>query len=111
MFAQFKLYIYAAVLVVFVGLGWYAHHEHAQNEGLQYQIQLLNSHIKDQNDAVTALKKDGDARLAAAQNDLRAAQAKAQAVQQKATVIYKTLPSTPGDTCKSSLDLLNEAAK
>ena len=119
MFAGMYAKLIAAALVVALILGgiWYV--KHLQNEvaDLTQQVATLNAQnaalttsIHQQNDAIGALKTEADTRLAAAAVELAKAKAATKAAQGRATVIYKQPPSTPGNDCKSTLDLLNSAA-
>ena len=105
----------AVILAALAGAWFYVHHLQTEVATLTTAKTLLEGKIKDQNDAVEALKRDADARLATAQAAIDAAKAETVAAKKKATIIYKTQPSTPGASCdadrKSTLDLLNGAAK
>jgi uncharacterized protein HemX len=72
---------------------------------------VLTTAIETQNKAVETLKADADNRLKAAGEQLAVAKAEAAKGKGKATVIFKTKPSTPGNACKSALDLVNGVAK
>lgn len=53
------------------------------------------------------IKKDAQVRLNTAQAALDTARSETIKAQQRARAIYKKAPSTPGDACKSALDLIN----
>lgn len=76
----------------------------AQKVQVETQLNLQNAAIKQ-------MKADSDAREAAAKEAIAQAKAQADATRAKATVIYKTSPSKPGDLCSSALDLINGSAK
>ncbi len=104
--------IAAAAAVATAAAAWlYVSNLRAENAQLNTEIAVLGSKLKDQSEAVLAMKEDADKRLAAAVEGLQAAKQEAAAAKKRATVIYKTPPSTPGDTCKSALDLVNGAAQ
>lgn len=110
-----KLIIAGLILAAVIGAGVYVQNLRSTNEQLTKDKIMLTSKVKEQNDAVTALKADSDARLAAAAVELSAANTVALAKQGKATVIYKMVPSVPGADCasdrKSTLDLINSQVK
>lgn len=99
------------IVAAVMGAWWYVHHLQSEVKDLTAAKIVLESKIKDQNDAVDALKKDADDRVKAGEVLVAAAKAETVKAKGKATVIYKTLPSQPGKTCeddrKSTLDLLN----
>lgn len=95
--------IVAAVL----GAWWYVSSLRSENEELRTAKTVLETKIADQNAGIEALKREGEQRLAAAQVEIDAAQAATVAAKKKATIIYKQPPSTPGDNCKSALDIVN----
>lgn len=69
----------------------------------------LQAALSAQNDAVTALKREGDARVAASQKAVVAAQKTAEAYRKDAARI---LASTAGaDKCKAASDLIEEFAQ
>ena len=115
--------IMAAVIAAMVaGAFWYVSNLKSTIKDLEQQLivcvaqgNVLSQKILDQNAAADAFKADADKRLAAASIDLAAAREAAKKAKGKATVIYKTAPSTPGATCeadrKSALDLINGGAK
>lgn len=72
------------------------------------KIKSLADDIKLQNDAVDKMKKDSDARLAAAKQALDAAQKQAKVHTQRATDINRAVPSVPTDLCKSASDLIDQ---
>lgn len=102
-----KLIVIAIAIAAIVGTYFYVRHLQNTNSDLEKDIVILDAKIADQNAAVQALKKEGDVRLAAAQKDLESAKVEASKGKAKARVIYKTAPSTPGNDCKSALDLIN----
>lgn len=109
MFAGIYLKLIAAAVIVAAVLGGYMYVKHLQNENqrLTQELAIVGSKLSDQNAAVARLKTESDERLAAAQKDLQLAQAEAAKGKNRARVIYKSVPSTPGDDCKSALDLMN----
>lgn len=94
-----------------LGTWWYVSSLRAEVEDLRMKKSVLESKIADQNEAVLSLQRDGEQRLAAAKIEIEAAQAATVSAKKKATIIYKQSPSTPGNDCKSALDLVNEGAK
>lgn len=112
MLSGMYLKLIGAGLIVAVVLGgvWYV-------DGLQDQITeltekkiALETQISTQNAAIETWKAEADARLKAGEAALLAAQAETAVAKNKATIIYKWKPSTPGDDCKSALDLINGVA-
>ena len=103
--------IMIAVIVMAVLSGvWYVKHLQGQVEELTAKNIVLTQEIANQNAAVDALKKDADARVAAGEAAVKAAKAETAKAKGRAVIIYKKPPSTPGNDCKSSLDLINEQA-
>jgi cell division protein FtsB len=111
-----KLIAIALVVAIVLGGIWYV--KHLQNEvaDLTQQVSTLTAQnaqltasIEHQNEAINTLQKEGAARLAAAAIELAKSKAATKAAQARAGVIYKQPPSTPGNDCKSTLDLLNSA--
>lgn len=70
-------------------------------------ITTLNNNIAAQNAAVDLLKKETDAKLALGAKALEEAKKNTVVLAGKATTIYKSLPSVPGNDCKSALILGN----
>lgn len=95
--------IVAAVL----GAWWYVSNLRSEITELHDANLILESKITSQNAGIESLKIEGEERLAEAQKTIDAAKAATVIARKKATVIYRTLPSTPGDNCKSALDLVN----
>jgi predicted nucleic acid-binding Zn-ribbon protein len=102
-----KLIGIALIIAAVLSGVMYVRHLQKEVDTLTAANVVLESKIKDQNDAVDALKKDADARVAAAQVAVQAAKDETVKAKKKATIIYKQPPSTPGDNCKSALDLVN----
>lgn len=102
-----------ALVVIAALFGAYKYVGHLKNEinELQTANTVLSTTLKTQNDAIDKLKKEADERLKSHEKELEQAKKEAQEHQGKAQVIYKTKPSTPGDGCKSALDLVNGVAK
>jgi uncharacterized protein HemX len=109
MFAGMYAKLIGIALIVAAVLGgvMYVRHLQSKVETLTTEKAVLEGKVKDQNDAVDALKKDADARVAAAEVAVAAAKDETVKAKKKATIIYKQAPSTPGDNCKSALDLVN----
>jgi ArsR family metal-binding transcriptional regulator len=83
----------------------------ADNITLIAQGEVLAQKIKDQNAAADVFKADADNRLKAADAQLAAAKADTVNAKARATTIYKTPPSTPGNDCMSALDMINGVTK
>jgi hypothetical protein len=100
-------------LVLAMAVGGYMYVSHLQHEvqDLTTQNTVLGAKLKDQNAAIDQIKNDADLRVAAAASAVEAASAAANVVRGQARVIYKTLPSKPGNDCGSALDLLNGVTK
>jgi len=75
---------------------------------LTQQNTILSTTLKSQNDAIAQLKIDTDARVEAGRIEVQKATALAAKNKAQAKIIYKKTPSTPGNDCKSALDLVNE---
>lgn len=73
------------------------------NQKLASTQTLLTARITE----LETIKKDAHLRLEAAKSELNAAKSETAKAQQRARAIYKKPPSTPGDACKSALDLVN----
>lgn len=106
-----KLIAAAIIVAAVLGAVWYVKHLQGQVADLTAQNTILVDKLKTQNDAIDALKVDADKRVKAGEEAVAAAKAETAKAKGKATIIYKTKPSTPGDACKSALDLVNGAAK
>lgn len=98
----------AAVIALLIGwhlIGdWKTGHDLKDARALATQLQ---ANLDLQNAAITKLKTDADERLATAQKDLTSAKVLADGLRGKAKIIYKVAPSTPGDLCSSTLQLIN----
>lgn len=102
-----RLIAVAVVIAIVFGALAYVRGLKSENAELKGENIVLSTKLKSQNDAIEQWKAEADARLAAAQADLEKAKEEAAKAKGKATIIYKTKPSTPGDACKSALDLIN----
>lgn len=96
-----------AALVVSVGV--YVHNLRSEIKSLQEANVSLSTKLSVQNAAILQMKADADVRLKAAEASLAQAKEAAQKHQTKATVIYKTRPSSD-DTCKDALELINRSS-
>jgi tRNA A37 N6-isopentenylltransferase MiaA len=101
----------AVIIALIGGTLFYIHKLNGKITDLTTQNAALTTKIEIQNAAVLQLKADSDKRVADAKVAVAAAQAQAAKNKAKATVIYKTTPSTPGNACKSALDLVNGGVK
>lgn len=101
-----------AALIAAAVIGGYLYVTNLQDkvETLTSEKVALEGQIVTQNAAIDTWKKDADVRLAANEAALVAAQAETAKAKGKATIIYKWKPSTPEDSCKSALDLINGVA-
>lgn len=99
------------IVAACLGAWWYVHHLQSEVKELTTQVTVLGGKLKDQNDAIDLLKKDADARVAAAQQQIALAQAETLKAKGRATIVYKAKPSDPTNLCKSALDLVNGGAK
>jgi uncharacterized protein HemX len=113
MFAGMYAKLIGIALIVAAVLGGVLYVRHLQSEvqTLTTEKAVIEGKLKDQNDAVDTLKRDADARVAAAEVAVQAAKDETVKAKKKATIIYKQPPSTPGDNCKSALDLVNGVAQ
>lgn len=102
-----KLITAAAIIALVLAGVFYVKRLQAKVEHLTAENTLLQQSVKEQNDAVDQLKKDADARVKAGEAAIAAAQEATKKAKGKATIIYKSKPSTPGNDCKSALDLIN----
>lgn len=106
-----RLAVYAAVIAAVLGVFLYVKY-------LQHEVTTLTDlnagmtrELNAQNEAIRRFKEYSDNRVKAAEEELAKAKAATKAAQQKATVIYRTPPSDPTNTCKSALDIINEQAR
>ncbi len=104
-----KLIIAAIIVALVLGGVWYVRNLQNEVQTLTTEKALLESKIVEQNAGIDALKKEADERLKAGEAAVAAAKEETKKAKGKATIIYKTKPSTPGDDCKSALDLINDA--
>jgi peptidoglycan hydrolase CwlO-like protein len=109
MFAGMYVKLIAAAIIVAAVLGgvFYVKHLQSSVAELTTENATLTSKLVDQNNAIDALKQDADARLKAGEALIAAAKEETKKAKGRSTIIYKTKPSTPGDDCKSALDLVN----
>lgn len=108
---QLKL-IAAAVAAALVGGVWlYVKGLRADNERLTTENAVMSQKLTEQNEAIETWKKESDARLAAAQEQLEKAMRETADAKRRAQSIFRAKPSTPGDACKSALDLINGGVK
>jgi hypothetical protein len=106
-----KLIAAAVIVAAVLGAVWYVNDLQDQVSDLTTKNTLLTDKLKTQNDAIETWKAEADKRVAESAEAVAAAKAETAKAKGKATIIYKTKPSTPGDACKSALDLVNGAAK
>lgn len=113
-----KLIGIGLIVAACLGAWWYVQHLQGSIKDLEQKLVIcaaqgtvLTQKILDQNAAVDAAKVEADHRVAAAKVQIDAAKAETVKAKKKATVIYKTPPSTPGDSCRSALDLINGVQK
>jgi len=106
------------IVAALLGAFWYVKHLQGQVADLRQEVAVkeasirqLSTAIDTQNAAIDSLKKDADARLAAAEAALVKARADTAAAKKKAGTIFKAKPSDPSNLCKSALDLVNGGAK
>lgn len=113
MFAGMYAKLIGIALIVAAVLGGvlYVRNLQSKVQTLTTEKAVIEGKLKDQNDAIDVLKKDADVRLAAAQVAIDAAKDETVKAKKKAGIIYKLPPSTPGDNCKSALDLVNGASE
>jgi predicted negative regulator of RcsB-dependent stress response len=120
MVASFFLRFWKQIVIALVVLGavWWVRNLYTtvQEQEItiatqQTTIKSLSDSIEEQNKAVQKLKTDSDARLAAANVALAAAQAKVKVNKQRAVDIGKATPKFPNDLCRSADSLINEEIK
>lgn len=102
-----RLLVYAAVCAAVLGAYFYVKHLQNEVETLTHDKQTLIAEIAVQNDAIQRFKAFADERVKAAEVELAKAAEETRKAKARATVIYKTVPSKPGDDCGSALDLIN----
>ena len=96
-----------AVLAVFGTFKYVQHLRHNISDLEQAKTELTVK-LNTQNAAILQMKTDADAREASHKTELAQAAQALEDAKKKATVVYyKAKPSTPTDTCKSALDLIN----
>ena len=103
---EIKLAVIAVLLAISSGVGLYVRHLQGNIVKLNNEVFVLQSAINDQNKSIDKMKKDGDAReqkLIVLQSE---AKIKSSVQMKKATVIYKSVPSVPGNDCLSALELV-----
>lgn len=106
-----KLGAVAGVLALLIATQWYIGGLQDQRTALQAQVADLNGRLELQNLAVLKLETDSAARLKSAEAALRLAKRQAAKRQAAAQIIYRAVPSQPGDRCSSALDLINVETK
>ena len=120
---EFLTILILLILLAAVGFGTFAYIKvlnaenatlKANNATLQTDLATSNASIKnlqdnitEQNNAVTKLKADADARVQSHQVEIAAANAKAETYRQQALDILRLKP-TNADKCKSADDLFNK---
>jgi hypothetical protein len=105
-----KLIAAGIIIAAVLGAVWYVNNLQDQVAELTTQNTVLSAKLKDQNDAIDVMKQDADARVKAGEALVAAAKEETKRAKGRSTIIYKTAPSTPGDDCKSALDLVNGSA-
>jgi len=99
-----------AALTVF-GTFKYVQHLRRNIADLEQAKVELTVKLETQNNAIRQMKKDADAREESHRAELEQAAQAVEEAKKKATVYYKAKPSTPSNTCKSALDLINGGSK
>jgi hypothetical protein len=102
---------YAAVCAAVLGAYFYVTHLQKEVKTLTADKQALVNEIAVQNDAIQRFKQFADDRVKAAEAELAKAAEETRKARAKATIIYRTAPSKPGDDCGSALDLINGGTK
>ena len=108
---KIKLILLAVVLVAIFGAYKYVTGLQDKVTNLQAEVTTLSTKLQTQNDAIIQMKKDATARIDSHKAELANAKKLADASKGKAQIIYKIKPSTPGDMCKSALDMINGSNK
>lgn len=113
-----KLIGIALVALALAGVGFYVWRLKSEIGDLHDQLKTVTEErdtaradVRLQNLSIEKMKQDSIARELAGKALIEQAQKAAQENKSKATVIYKTKPSKPGDSCQSALDLVNGSAK
>ena len=106
-----RLIAIGLIMAALAGAWFYVSHLRAENAELTQQVAILGAKLDEQNKAVEAWKAEADKRQKAGEEALKLAQAETVKAKAKAGSFYKAKPSTPGDNCKSALDLMNGVAK
>lgn len=105
------MYIKLVAMLVIIGAIaggiFYVRNLQSTVKELEAQVLLKDAAIKQQNDAIIALKTFADTKLAEAEAELAKARAETKAAKARALNAYKAKPSDPTDLCKSALDLVN----
>lgn len=110
-----KLISVALILAALFGFFFYVKHLKTEISSLRADKIVLETNLNNQNAAILEIKKQADIKEAAGKIEIAKAKKIAEKNKQKAKVIYKTKPSTPGNTCEadrtSALDLVNGDVK
>ncbi len=108
---QFKIIAVVVLALAAYGGYRYVNNLHDENVRLTAENAIISQKLTEQNEAIEAWKKEADAKLAAAQDEIEKAKKETAAARTRAQSFFRAKPSTPGDACKSALDLINGGGK
>ena len=109
--AKMKLIVGGLILLAVFGVFKYVKGLNTQISNLRDEKTQLETKLNMQNTAILQMKKESDERALTYKSELEQAQKQVHEAQKKAETIYKARPSTPNDSCKSALDLMNGGSK
>ena len=104
---QMKLAGAALGVLAIASAVFYVRHLKTDLQAAREKVTELQVKLKVQNEAILQMKKDSDAREIASKEMLEVAKKDADSARVRASSIHKAQPSTPGNDCKSALDLIN----
>lgn len=109
---KMKLIAGGLILLALFGVFKYVKGLNTQISNLRDEKTQLETKLNIQNTAILQMKKESDERALSYKSELEQAQKDVEEAKKKATVTYyRAQPSTPTNTCKSALDLINMGTK
>lgn len=109
--AKMKLIAAGLILLAVFGVFKYIKGLNTEISNLRDEKTQLETKLNIQNTAILQMKKEADERALSYKSELEQAQKQVDEAKKKAGTIYKAQPSTPNNSCKSALDLMNGGSK
>lgn len=110
-FSTMRLVAVAVAVLAAFGLYKYVQNLKSTIKELESSNTELTTKLNTQNNAIRQMAADAALRQETFKTALEEADRKVAEAKTKSIVYYKAKPSTPNDSCKSALDLINGGAK